>query len=63
MFANEPPDMTKWSKDRYNVVEIEQTTPFNYNAKARASDDASDDECEALERVNKGSCAMDSMYA
>ena len=55
--------MTKWSKDRYNVVEIEQTTPFNYNAKARASDDASDDECEALERVNKGSCTMDSMYA
>ena len=29
VFANTPPDMTKWSADRYDVHEIKETSPWN----------------------------------
>ncbi len=35
VFANEPPDMTKWSEDRYDIHEIDTRTPFNYNEGAQ----------------------------
>lgn len=30
VFANEPPDYTKWSEDRYDVTEINDTNPFTH---------------------------------
>lgn len=35
VFANEPPDMIKWSADRYDIHEIDDRTPFNLNKRAK----------------------------
>ena len=37
VFANREPDYDKWSSDRYHVVNINTTTPFNVNKKTKTT--------------------------
>ncbi len=38
VFSNQPPDLTKWSDDRYDIVEIDDTTPWNPPPKKRRTE-------------------------
>ncbi len=62
VFANEPPDMKKWSEDRYDDKEIDDTSPWNPPPQTKKRKRSDDDDEQPKKRAAIESYTMDSMY-
>jgi hypothetical protein len=63
VFANIAPDMSKWSDDRYDVVPIDMSSPWNPKPQTNKRKRSDDDDPNGKKRVAIDSYTMDSMYA